>query len=312
MRILVVTNMYPTPDMPAFGIFVHEQVESLRRKGVDVDVFFVNGRRYRRNYVTGFVRYLPYPWRHRYDLIHAHYPLTGLIARAQVRYPLVVTYHGIEVVYSWHGPLCRALARVVDRVIVTSERVRAGLGMAQAVVIPCGVNLDLFRPEPMAQARATLGLPQDKKLVLFCADMRPEKRFDLVQAAVRRLAERDTDVELVVASGQPHHIIPHYMNACDVLVLASDYEGSPTIIKEAMACNLPIVSVDVGDVAEIIAGTDGCYLCQQAVEDIAAKLALALARGQRTQGRHAVEHLSLERVAEHLIAEYETVLRKRA
>jgi teichuronic acid biosynthesis glycosyltransferase TuaC len=311
MKILVVTNMYPVPEEPALGIFVQEQVESLRRKGVEVDVFFVNGRRFRRNYLTGFLRFLPYPWLHRYDLIHAHYPLTGLIARAQLRYPLVVTYHGIEVVYGWQGTLCKALAPLVDRVIVTSQRVHEGLGMKTARVIPCGVNLDLFHPESQNAARAALGLPADKKLVLFCAGMRPEKRFDLVQAAVDHLAKQDPLVQLVIATEQPHEVIPHYMNACDVLVLASEYEGSPTVIKEAMACNLPIVSVDVGDVAEVIAGTTGCFICERSPQDMATRLALALDPPSRTNGRASIERLSLDSIADLLIAEYNDVLGKR-
>jgi glycosyltransferase involved in cell wall biosynthesis len=311
MKILVVTNMYPVPEEPALGIFVQEQVESLRGRGVEVDVFFVNGRRHRRNYLTGFLRYLPWPWLHRYDLIHAHYPLTALIARAQFRCPLVVTYHGIEVIYGWQGTLCKALAPLADRVIVTSSRVRQGLGMPSARIIPCGVNTALFKPGPQDEARALLGLPQDKKLVLFCAGMRPEKRFDVAKAAVDRLSANDASVQLVIATEQPHSIIPHYMNACDVLVLTSDYEGSPTVIKEAMACNLPIVSVDVGDVAEVIAGTDGCYICQRTPDDVAAGLNLALGRKRRTNGRANIAHLSLDGIADRLIEEYESVLRNR-
>jgi glycosyltransferase involved in cell wall biosynthesis len=156
-----------------------------------------------------------------------------------------------------------------------------------------------------------LGLPQDKKLVLFCAGMRPEKRFDVAKAAVDRLSANDASVQLVIATEQPHSIIPHYMNACDVLVLTSDYEGSPTVIKEAMACNLPIVSVDVGDVAEVIAGTDGCYICQRTPDDVAAGLNLALGRKRRTNGRANIAHLSLDGIADRLIEEYESVLRNR-
>jgi hypothetical protein len=169
----------------------------------------------------------------------------------------------------------------------------------------------LFSPEPRQEARAALGLPPDKSLVLFCAGMRPEKRFDIVQAAVDILSARDKDVQLVVATAQPHDTIPHYMNACDVLVLTSEYEGSPTVVKEAMACNLPIVSVDVGDVREVMAGTDGCYICERTPDDVAAGLAQALARQQRTNGRENIKHLSLDNIAARLIAEYESVLRAR-
>lgn len=307
MRVLTVTNMYPVPEEPALGIFVQEQVESLRRKGLEVDVFFVNGRRYRRNYLFGLLRFLPRPWLRRYDLIHAHYPLAGLIARAQVRTPVIVTYHGIEVVYGWQGNLCRALAPLVSRVIVTSDEVYRNLGRQDARVIPCGVNTELFCPGERAAARAALGLPPDKKLVLFCAGMRPEKRFDLVQAAVARLRAEDPTVELVVATGQPHAVVPTYMQACDALLLASDYEGSPMVVKEAMACNLPVVSVDVGDVRQVIGGVAGCYICRQTPEDMAAKLALALDPPRRTDGRAAIMALSLERIADRIIEQYHEV-----
>jgi glycosyltransferase involved in cell wall biosynthesis len=102
-------------------------------------------------------------------------------------------------------------------------------------------------------------------------------------------------------------MMPLYMNACDVLVLASDYEGSPVVIKEAMACNLPIVSTDVGDVAKVIGATEGCYICQQDPKDMAQKIKLALARGQRTDGRRAVHSLSLDQTVDSLLRIYEKV-----
>jgi glycosyltransferase involved in cell wall biosynthesis len=99
---------------------------------------------------------------------------------------------------------------------------------------------------------------------------RPEKRFDLVVAAVELLRATRPEVQLVVADSEPHERMPLFMNACDVLILASEGEGSPMVIKEAMACNLPIVSVDVGDVAEVIGRTagrtspiEGCFLVER-------------------------------------------------
>jgi glycosyltransferase involved in cell wall biosynthesis len=151
----------------------------------------------------------------------------------------------------------------------------------------------------------------DAHLVLFCGMDRPEKRLDLARAAVARLADQDPPVQLVIASGKAHEEIPHYMNACDVLVLTSDYEGSPMVIKEAMACNLPIVSVDVGDVRQVIGETKGCYLAERSVDDIAAKLRLALAYGQRTDGRSRIAHLDNRLIAQRLIGLYEDVLRRK-
>ena len=311
MRVLVVTNIYPTETMPAFGIYVYEQVQSLRRKGLDVDVLFINGKANTWNYALGAWQVLRQVRTAAYDIVHAHYVFSGILARLQFRYPLVVTFHGAGEMAGWVGWLCRVLAPWVDAFTVTSVEHAAQLGHPGARIVPCGIDLELFRPMPMREARQRLKLAEDKKLVLFAADLRPEKRIDVARAAIALLQQEDASVELVVVSGRPHEEIPLFMNACDVLVLTSDYEGSPQVIKEAMACNLPIVSVDVGDVAEVIGNTEGCFLCQRTPEDVADKLRRALTWGRRTGGRSAVEHLSLDRIADRIISIYHQVLAKR-
>ncbi|MGB9593378.1 MAG: glycosyltransferase, partial [Anaerolineae bacterium] len=226
MRVLVVTNMYPTADKPAFGTFVRAQVESLRGLGVDVDVFFMDGKASRLNYARGFADLRRHLRGHApYDLIHAHYVFSGLVALSQRRLPVVLTHHGIEVVLGWQGHLCRWVTPRVDAVIVTSGAVKRALGDEDAVVIPCGVDMARFAPMPQAEARARLGLPADAKLVLFAGEPRPEKRLEVIQAAVALLSAQDSRVQLVVASNRPHEEMPLYMNACDVLALASDFEG---------------------------------------------------------------------------------------
>ncbi len=309
MRVLVVTNMYPTEEEPAFGTFVGEQVAALRRRGVDVDVLFFNGRRSKWNYLGGLFRLWNQLRIRRYDLLHAHYVFSGVIARCQWSHPVVVSFHGAGEMVGWQGWLCKRLAPLVDGVTVTSPAHYEELGFAPARVVPCGVDLSLFQPMPKQEARQRLGLPDKARLPLFVGDPRPEKRLPLIEEAVGQVAQNDPYVRLVKAIGVPHEDVPLYMNACDVLVLASDYEGSPVVIKEAMACNLPIVSVDVGDVAEVIAGLPGCYLAEQTVGDLAGKIAGALEFGQRTSGREAIARLSLDGTADGIIALYDDVLR---
>jgi len=311
MRVLVVTNMYPTETMPAFGVFVYEQVQSLRRRGAQVDVLFINGKESTWNYLRGFAQVRRQVRAARYDIVHAHYVFSGVMARAQFRRPLVVSFHGAGEMFGWVGWLCRALAPWVDAFTVTSAEHEAELGAKGAHIIPCGIDTELFQPMPRAEARQRLGLPLDKKLILFAADLRPEKRVDVARAAVALLQRETPEVELLVVTGRPHSDIPLFMNACDALVLTSDAEGSPQVVKEAMACNLPIVSVEVGDVAEVIGGTEGCFLCQRTPEDVAAKLRLALERGRRTNGREAVLHLSLDRIADRILGIYGQVLVRR-
>ena len=308
MRVLLLTNMYPA-EKPSFGTFVKEQEESLRKEGVDVDVLFVNGVKSKLNYLWGFPRLWARLLTRRYDLIHAHYVFSGIIARAQFLYPVVLTHHGSQVFQTWQAPLCRIITPLMDRTIVVSPEMREKGRLKGVEVIPCGVDFSLFKPIPRDQAREELGLPKEKKLILFAGEyFRPIKRFDIVQKAVDLLREKDPNAELVLVSKKPLAVVPKYMSACDVIVLVSDGEGSPQVIKEAMACNLPIVSVPAGDVADVIGSTGGCYLCSQDPQDVANKLELALAWGRRTEGRERVRHLEVGNIARRLVSLYQDLL----
>ncbi len=318
-RVLVVTNMWPTAAAPMGGIFVAEQVNSLRDLGLSVDVLFVNGSAEGWSaYLHGFGRVAAVLRQGRgagqpYQLIHAHYVFSGalaLVGRALAgqRIPIVLTQHGIETQVGWTAPLCRLVSRFVDVTVATSRRVQQALGRADAQVIPCGVDTALFRPMSQVEARADLGLAPDAAVVLFAGMRRPEKRLDLIEAAVQQLQARRPDAQLLVADSAPHEAMPLYMNAADVLVLASEAEGSPMVIKEALACNLPIVSVDVGDVVELIGGLPGCQIVARSVDGLADGLLAALTTRRRIDGRTAVQHLSLEAVAAQLNLCYQSCL----
>lgn len=307
MNVLVLTNMWPIPEAPAFGTFVHEQVEGLRRRGISVDVLFVNGKANRLNYALGFPRL----WRRlagqRYDLIHAHYVFSGLIARGQWQVPVVVSFHGAGEMVGVQGRLCRWLAPRVDGCTVTSPEHYQQLDYSPARIIPCGVDLNLFRPGDRAAARRRLGLPPGKPLVLFCGEPRPEKRVPLIEAAVGWLQAERPEVELIKAINRPHDEVPVWMQAADALVLVSDYEGSPVVIKEAMACNLPIVATAVGDIPALFGGLPGHFLVQQDKAEIAAALGRALDHGP-TAGREAIARLSLSATADGILELYRDVL----
>jgi teichuronic acid biosynthesis glycosyltransferase TuaC len=309
MRVLVVTNMYPTEANPQFGIFVKEQVESLRALGLDIDVLFVNakeGRWRRKAYLLGFPRLWSALRRQRYDVIHAHYILAALIARAQWHAPLVVTHHGPELHARVQGPLCRWTRGMADEVIVVANWMVPELGAPGVHVIPCGVNFNLFRPLPQAEARAALGLPLDRRYVLFAGNcLNPRKRFPLVQDAVDRLRSRHPDVELLTVARQPHEIIPLYMNAADVFAMTSTAEGSAQVVKESMACGLPVVATDAGDNWDVIDGTPGCYRVGPDPAEIAARLEEAITPPRRTDGPARVTRFGLERVAHEVLAVYE-------
>jgi teichuronic acid biosynthesis glycosyltransferase TuaC len=312
MKVLIVTNMYPVPGMPFFGTFVKEQVESLRNQGVHVDVLFVNGKKSKLNYLWAFPRLWARLLTRRYDLIHAHYVFSGIIARAQFLYPVVLTHHGEQVFRGWQSPICRFVTKFMDRTIVMSDEMKKRGRLNKSIVIPCGVDFELFKPMPRLQMREELNLPQDKKLVIFAGQNDvPVKRWDIVLASTEKLKEKVPDAELVLVSKKPLNVVPKYMSACDVLILVSDGEGSPMVIKEAMACNLPIVSVPVGDVPEVISGTDGCYLSSQEPRDVAEKLAMALNWGRRTNGREKMAYLEIGSISRRIMAVYQQVIEEK-
>jgi glycosyltransferase involved in cell wall biosynthesis len=312
MKVLVVTNMYPTQDSPAFGTFVQEQVEALRNAGVTIDVFYVYGKENKLNYLWGIFRFWAWLMTHRYNLIHAHYVFSGIIARMQFLYPVVLTHHGLEVFTGWQRFPSRMLSRFVNKTILVSQEQKEKLGNKKAVIIPCGIDFNLFSPMPRDEARKILNIPPSGKklvLVLWAGDLsRPEKRFDIVKSAVALARERDPMVELLTVTGIPHNLIPLYVNAANVLLLVSDAEGSPMVIKEAMACNLPIVSTAVGDVPNVIKGVNGCYLCSQDPLDVAEKLLLAVDHPGGTNGREKIGHFEQGFVAKRILALYQEVI----
>jgi glycosyltransferase involved in cell wall biosynthesis len=330
-NVLVVTNLWPTEADPGYGSFVKAQMESLRPLGVEFDVLFINGRESVWNYLRGIGRVRrqlrnPAPLgtggRNRYDLIHAHFGLSGWVARFQFRVPLVVSFMGDDVLgrparsgrITFAGNLLRLsgfiLARLATAIIVKSRQMASKLRMSSAHVIPNGVDLNLFRPMDQAEARRLLGLDLSKKYVLFPYNPgEPRKRFDLIESAVSLARARIPTCEVLVVRGQPQEKLSLYMNAADVLVIASLFEGSPNAVKEAMATNLPVITVDVGDAAELIGPTEGCYLVQRAAGVIAEKIVEVCRRGGRTNGRDWIRKLSMDAVAKQIVEVYAEALR---
>lgn len=325
LRVLMVTSDYPTNGRPRTTHFIKRQAEFLQAAGVDVEVFHFEGYKKLSNYARAWLRLRPHLERGRYDLVHAQFGQSGLLAFPK-RLPLVVTLRGSDILgivddrtgrYTMKGRLLqtasRQVARRADAVILVSDHMRKVAGRTDSVhVIPSGIDLGLFRPIPRDEARQRLGISSTKRLVLFVG--RPNqarKRFDLAKRSVEIL-DRTLPAELVLASCVPHVDIPYYMSACDALVFTSMQEGSPNVVKEALACDLPVVSVVVGDVETRLANIDGCELCRDdRPEALAAALERVLRREARINGRVRVAHLDETLLTQKVIAIYESVLGRR-
>jgi glycosyltransferase involved in cell wall biosynthesis len=208
--------------------------------------------------------------------------------------------------------LTRWLSRHVDAVIVKSKSLRELTPLTNVTVIPNGVDFELFRPIPRAEARAALGWDPDRYYVLFGNNPAiPRKAFSVAEAALTCLRCRGILAELVVAWELPHSTVAWYINASNALLLPSMDEGSPNIVKEAMACDVPVVATDVGDVAEVLGHTKGCSVCPRDPEALATGLERALLHSAPTTGRKDILHLDRRVVARQVIAVYEQVIQVR-
>ena len=323
-RVLVVTNLWPTEADPGYGSFVQAQMESLRPLGVEFGVLFINGRASRWNYLAGLSELRRRLRGTHYDLIHAHFGLSGWVARCQFRVPVVVSFMGDDVLgrptrsggITPYGRFLQAssfiLARLVSAVIVKSREMKSKLRLGSAHVIPNGVDLELFRPLDQQEARRALGLDPRPKLVLFPYDpTEARKRFDLIEAAVAKAREQVPELEVLQVRGVTRERLPLYLNAADVLVLASMFEGSPNAVKEAMAVNLPVITVAVGDAADLIGPTEGCFLVPREVEAIAARIVEVCQRGARTRGRDWITRLAMPNIAKQIVEVYDRAIREK-
>jgi glycosyltransferase involved in cell wall biosynthesis len=309
MRVLnLVTN--------AESRFFVQQVRALSARGVDSTTLSVPGQHdYEKGdengrTLTDYLRFCGpaiYESFHGYDLVHANYGLTAPPAVAQPTLPTVLSLWGTDLMgrYGWLSSAC---ARFVDAVVVMTEEMAAAVDR-DCHVIPHGVDLDRFRPAPRAAARRELDWDDDARHVLFpYPPSRAVKNYPRAERVVEAAAaDVDGSVELHAVFGVPHARMPTYMNAADALVLTSRREGSPNAVKEAMACNLPVVAVDVGDVRTRLDGVEPSMVCQSDGELVDA-LATVLRSGARSNGREAAREVSVARMSERLRDVYRSVL----
>jgi len=336
IRVLILTNMYPTPEHNFYGIFVKEQVESLREEGINVNVFFLNGRDNRLNYFLAVPRLVAKLRFNHYDIVHAHhtyciYPFWIAKSILGLKIPLILTFHEAEalkppelrpthidriskLVYSkkikqW------ALKRTNLVISVCKDLVEVLKIKRKSTVIPPGIDLRLFQPLDKFECREKLNLPKDKNVLFFPADVdnpkrRAQKGFDTLKDALSII--KKNEIHLLKGGNISHQDMPIYMNTADVVVQTSNFEASPMVIKEAMGCNIPIVSTDVGDTRKIIEDTEGCFICQRDPEDIAVKIEAALDYGRRTRGRERIIELGLglQQISRKIINIYKETLRR--
>ncbi len=318
-RVLMVTGVYPTPELPYKGTYIKSQVESLRAAGLEVEVIHPKpGRWTPLRYFSATLQVFLKTLRGRFDIVHGHYGLWCLAARLQWTTPVVASFMGDDLLGTpladggWSKKaafvthVSRWLCRWMDAVIVKSEGMKKQAAGSRIFVVPNGVDFSFFRPIPRTEARRALGWDQQRFYILFVNNpQEPKKGYPLARASIERLRAQGIEAELVIANRLPQTQVVQYINACNALLLPSIHEGSPNIVKETMACNVPVVATDVGDVAQVVGRTKGCRVCPRDPAALAAALKEALLLGEPTTGRADIAHLECSVVAKQVIHVYE-------
>jgi glycosyltransferase involved in cell wall biosynthesis len=289
MRILVVCSAKNGHAAP----FIEEQAMSLRKLGIEIDYYYIEKK--------GIVGYLSalsglkkkitlfQP-----SLIHAHYGLSGLLANLQRKVPVITTFHGSDI----NDPKVRKWSKIAIKlsrysIFVSQKTLDIARPKKNFALIPCGIDLTEFYPIKKEDARRQLGWSETKRYILFAGGFDNEvKNSPLAKAASAQLP----DVELVALIGFSRQQVNLLINGSDVALLTSFTEGSPQFIKEAMACNCPIVATNVGDIKQLIDGIEGCYCTSFEVNDVAEKLKMVLHFAQKngkTSGREKLGKSSL-------------------
>lgn len=326
MRVLLVTSGWPSATEPNAGIFVASQVSALRRMGIRIDVLHFVGKKSMVRYIKAFSKIQNLLKVQRYDVVHAHFGQAGFLCIFQRKVPVVVTFHGSElygldskkIVDIFWTALMRWVslftARMATEVIAVSEELGQLLPQRKRNVVPMGIDLDLFHPMDRVCAREHLGWLLNELAILFVGDPKNKiKRYGLAADAIRLAAKAFPNVRLRICYGVPITEVPYYMNAADILLITSSHESGPLVAREAVACGLPVVSVDVGDVRRRLSSIEDCEICNNdRPEIIAEALTRALEKKRRVDAPHVLVGLDQISVANKILDIYAKAIKQKA
>ena len=289
MKTLHVTNNYPSKLNPVFGIFVKEQIESLRKQNIECDVFFINGREKGiKEYLISIFKLRNFLKNNKYDAIHCHHSLSALC--------LIFTFnfHKNIITSFQNDPINEMkiffnLIKFFSNHLIFKNNSKLIQG-TNSHYVPNGVNLNFFKPIDRALACEKLGLDSSKIYILFVSSnfIRKQKRYDIFIKVLKILKEKYSlnDIEKLVLTNTKRELVPYYFNASSLHLLTSDFEGSPNSVKEALSCNIPVVSKSVGNVNELLKDVDGSYVSKNNDVNSLVKLVLIVLKNKvRNNGR---------------------------
>ena len=308
MRVLVVASF----NKGRFAPFIIEQAEALKEQGCEIEFFGLQGKGLR-GYLNNVPQLKQKIREFRPDVIHAHYGLSGLFANLQREIPVVTTYHGSDINDKSALPFSKMAIRLSGwNIFVSRKIIEIAKPKKNYSLLPCGIDLHELQQMNKSEARQRMNLEANKRYVLFSGAFDNEvKNSPLARKAMEELC--DPSVVLLELKGYSREEVTLLMCAVDALLMTSFTEGSPQVIKEALACGCPIVSVDVGDVKERIDGVDGCYVAEtRHATELASLLQNAIGFEGKTKGRERVisDELDNRLVAQQLVKIFRSVCRK--
>lgn len=308
MKVLIVAK-HKNNFIGGITPFVREQAEALEKCGVEIDYYLIEGNGLCAYFNTkGLIDKI-----HSFkpDVIHAHYGLSGITAVLQKEVPVVTTFHNGETLSWYVNVLCSWFSRRANHVIYVAQHIRdkSIFKADNYAIMPCGVNLSEIVLTPQSEARKQLSFNPDKKYILFGgAFSNLRKNYPLLQKAIE-LTGRD-DIEVLEMRNMNRQQVTLAMCACDLFALPTKSEGSPQALKEAMACNCPIMATDVADIKHLLGEVAGHYICSYNPQEVATTIEKALQFNGRTEGRKRIEQLQLDnsQIAKKLIDIYKTII----
>lgn len=312
MKVLIVSSATNGKTAP----FIQEQIESLAAIGIEIHRYTID-QKGMKGYLKKYPHFKRFLRELKPDLIHAHYGLSGLFSNLQRRIPVVTTYHGSDINLPKSRKLSKWSIRLSAANVYVTHHLMSQVTDTSGHIVPCGVNTSLFEPKEKRASQELLNWDTEKKYALFSSSFdNTIKNSELALSAIADYNKNHSaSINLMELKNMNRDEVVLAINACEFVLLTSHSEGSPQIIKEALACNRPIVSTNVGSVEEMISNVDGCFLVNNTITDVSEGIHKASEYGihySHTKGRERVKEqgLSLENTANRLKSIYNSVLSK--
>lgn len=311
IKVLHITNAYPYDGYESYGIFIKEQIDSLKKKNLDIDFYFINARQ------NGFIEYFKSIKSIKFlinsikpDIIHCHHELSLIpFIFIKTKIPFILSVLGDISKRKKLNKIMFYFLKIIPKKIIIKNAV---IENSKITYLPNGVNLDLFKEKDKTICKQELGLDIENEYALFVTASlnNPIKRYDRFCEILENIQKIKPNIQPLVMSGVKRELVPLYFNASNLFILTSEHEGSPNAIKEAMACNLPIVSTDVGNVAHLFENNEGLYVIKNYnIDEFTSLCIRALSKG-RSNGRNRLKDLGLDidSVSDKLIELYRLIL----